>query len=206
MLNQPTIEKLQALRLLVMAEAWNVQGKNPKISTLSFDERFGMLVDAEYMARDNRRLDRLLKDAQLRYPTACIEDVEPASSFPAKKRIIPQEAGSRRNFTAEKLLTRRVIVASTESAQVNFGTAGRSCAVPLMLVIGGVATSRRCAAQASRAIRWRATTSRLRASTDAETCALNDPRPLNLHRVRSKLRLRKEMIPSMPARKFRKHR
>jgi DNA replication protein DnaC len=80
MLNQPTIEKLQALRLTVMAEAWSAQGKNAKVGTLSFDERFGMLVDAEYMARDNRRLDRLLKDAQLRYPTACIEDVEPASS------------------------------------------------------------------------------------------------------------------------------
>ena len=70
MLNQPTIEKLQALRLTVMAEAWSAQGKNAKVGTLSFDERFGMLVDAEYMARDNRRLDRLLKDAQLRYPTA----------------------------------------------------------------------------------------------------------------------------------------
>jgi DNA replication protein DnaC len=80
MLNQPTIEKLQALRLIVMAEAFLAQGKNPKVTTLSFDERFGMLVDAEYMARDNRRLDRLLKDAQLRYPTACIEDVDAASS------------------------------------------------------------------------------------------------------------------------------
>ncbi len=92
MLNQPTIEKLQALRLLVMAEAWNAQGKNPKISTLSFDERFGMLVDAEYMARDNRRLDRLLKDAQLRYPTACIEDVEPASSRGLDKAQLRQFA------------------------------------------------------------------------------------------------------------------
>ena len=92
MLNQPTIEKLQALRLRVMAEAWNVQGKNPKISTLSFDERFGMLVDAEYMARDNRRLDRLLKDAQLRYPTACIEDVEPASSRGLDKAQLRQFA------------------------------------------------------------------------------------------------------------------
>jgi DNA replication protein DnaC len=92
MLNQPTIEKLQALRLTVMAEAWSAQGKNPKIGTLGFDDRFGLLVDAEYMARDNRRLDRLLKDAQLRYPTACIEDVEPASSRGLDKAQLRQFA------------------------------------------------------------------------------------------------------------------
>ena len=67
MLNQPTIEKLHTLRLAVMAEAWSTQAKNPQITTLAFDERFGLIVDAEYLARDNRRLDRLLKDAQLRF-------------------------------------------------------------------------------------------------------------------------------------------
>jgi DNA replication protein DnaC len=92
MLNQPTLEKLQALRLTVMAEAWGTQSKNPKVSTLSFDERFGMLVDAEYMARDNRKLDRLLKDAQLRYPAACIEDVETASSRGLDKAQLRQIA------------------------------------------------------------------------------------------------------------------
>jgi DNA replication protein DnaC len=76
MLNEPTSEKLYTLRLSVMAEAWAMQAKDPKIAKLSFDERFGLLVDAEYLSRDNRRLNRLLKDAQLRYPTACIEDVE----------------------------------------------------------------------------------------------------------------------------------
>jgi DNA replication protein DnaC len=80
MLNQPTIEKLHALRLGVMADAWTSQAKDPQNAALSFDERFGLIVDAEYLTRDNRRLDRLLKDAQLRYPTACIEDIEPSAS------------------------------------------------------------------------------------------------------------------------------
>ena len=35
-----------------------------------------MLVDAEHLARDNRKLTRLLRDAHLRIPTACLEDVE----------------------------------------------------------------------------------------------------------------------------------
>ena len=92
MLNQPTVEKLQALRLLVMAQAWQTQAKNPKMSTLSFDERFGLLVDAEYLARDNRRLDRLLKDAQFRYPSACIEDIETAASRGLDKAQLRQFA------------------------------------------------------------------------------------------------------------------
>jgi DNA replication protein DnaC len=92
MLNQPTIEKLQALRLLVMAQAWQAQAKNPKLSTLGFDERFGLLVDAEYLARDNRRLDRLLKDAQFRYPSACIEDIETAASRGLDKAQLRQFA------------------------------------------------------------------------------------------------------------------
>ncbi len=35
-----------------------------------------MLVDAEHLARDNRRRKRLLRDAELRMPGACLEDVE----------------------------------------------------------------------------------------------------------------------------------
>jgi DNA replication protein DnaC len=76
MLNQPTFEKLHALRLTVMAAAWHEQSKDPKIGSLTFDERFALLVDAEHMARDNRRLTRLLKGATLRYPQACLEDVD----------------------------------------------------------------------------------------------------------------------------------
>lgn len=76
MMNNPTIEKLHALRLPTMAEAWIEQNKDTKIASLSFDERFGMLVDAEHLARDNRRLRKLLKDAQLRLPNACVEDID----------------------------------------------------------------------------------------------------------------------------------
>jgi DNA replication protein DnaC len=76
MLNQPTLEKLHALRLSVMAGAWQDQARDPKTSSLGFDERFALLVEAEHMARDNRRLSRLLKSAELRYPHACLEDVD----------------------------------------------------------------------------------------------------------------------------------
>jgi DNA replication protein DnaC len=92
MLNQPTIEKLHAMRLRAMAEAWIAQTKNPELSSLQFDERLGMLVDAEYQTRDNRRLTRLLADAEFRYPQACIEDVEPSSARGIEKPILRQYA------------------------------------------------------------------------------------------------------------------
>jgi hypothetical protein len=76
MFQQPTIEKLYALRLAAMALAWQEQQKDTKIGSLTFDERFSFLVDAEFLARQNRRVATLLKQAELRYPEACIEDVE----------------------------------------------------------------------------------------------------------------------------------
>jgi DNA replication protein DnaC len=88
MLNEPTLEKLNALRLAAMAGAWTEQAKNPKMADLSFDERFGMLVDAEHLARDNRRLGRLLKDAQLRLPNACIEDIEASPTRGIDKPLV----------------------------------------------------------------------------------------------------------------------
>src|SRR5690606_23412761 len=55
-----------------------------------FDERFSMLVDAEHLARDNRRLRRLLKDAQLRISNACVEDVEASAARGLDKAMLRQ--------------------------------------------------------------------------------------------------------------------
>lgn len=90
MLNEPTIERLHELRLGAMADAWMAQQKDTKVSSLSFDERLGLLVDAEYMARDNRKLARLLKDASLRISTACIEDVRIAPQRGLDKAMVRQ--------------------------------------------------------------------------------------------------------------------
>lgn len=80
MMNEPTKDKLYQMRLAAMAVAWQEQQNDPAFASLGFDERFGLLVDAEYLARDNRRLQRLIKDAQFRLPHACLEDVEAASA------------------------------------------------------------------------------------------------------------------------------
>lgn len=75
MLTQPMIDKLQALHLPAMVAAVVEQRGSPQYAALSFDERLGLLVDAEWTAREQRKLDRRLRTARLRYP-ASLEDVD----------------------------------------------------------------------------------------------------------------------------------
>ena len=75
MLTHPTFEKLHALRLTGRAKALEDQLQMPEHETLSFDERFGLLVDRELTERDNRRLKTRLRTAKLRQP-ATVEDID----------------------------------------------------------------------------------------------------------------------------------
>lgn len=59
-----------------MANQFKEQLSNSDISVLSFEERFGMLVDSEYASRKSNRLTRLIKAAGYPFPNACLEDVE----------------------------------------------------------------------------------------------------------------------------------
>jgi RimJ/RimL family protein N-acetyltransferase len=68
--------KLRALKLEALALAWSEQQKNPEITRLSFDERFELLIDAQWMQRENARLVRSLKEAKLRLNQACLEDID----------------------------------------------------------------------------------------------------------------------------------
>ena len=74
MLLNPTLEKLQALKLTGMAQALDEQLKSSDISQLSFEERLGLMIDRETTERDNRRLKTRLKKARLRQK-ACMEDI-----------------------------------------------------------------------------------------------------------------------------------
>ena len=75
MLHQHTLEKLYALRLTGMARAFEQQLAQPAAQSLSFEERFALLLEQEILYRDNRRLARLLKAAKLRL-NACVEDID----------------------------------------------------------------------------------------------------------------------------------
>jgi DNA replication protein DnaC len=90
MLTEPTIDKLHELRLGAMAAAWVAQREDPKMNDVDFDGRFGMLVDAEHLARDNKRLERALREAKLRLPNACIEDIDFASKRELDRPLVRQ--------------------------------------------------------------------------------------------------------------------
>jgi DNA replication protein DnaC len=76
MVNEATIDKLREMQLDTMAEAFRVQESDPAIASLSFADRLGLLVDAEWSARRTRKLTRLIRGAQLHFPGACVEDIE----------------------------------------------------------------------------------------------------------------------------------
>jgi len=83
MLNEPTLQKLQAMKLGAMAAAWLDQQRDPAMAGLAFDERFALLVDAEWLYRENKRISRNLAEAKLRLPQACIEDID----YPARREL-----------------------------------------------------------------------------------------------------------------------
>jgi DNA replication protein DnaC len=72
---QQTFDRLHEMRLNGMADELTAQTRQPDIRQLSFEERLGLLVDAEYIYRQDRRLTRLLREAKLRIP-ACMEDID----------------------------------------------------------------------------------------------------------------------------------
>jgi hypothetical protein len=76
MLIHPSLERLSALRLVGMRQAFEEQLQLPEINTLSFEERFGLLIDREWTLRENRRLTARLKKATLRHRAAAVEDVD----------------------------------------------------------------------------------------------------------------------------------
>ena len=75
MLTQPTIEKLHAMRLSAMARAFQEQTANPNMAQLSFEERFGLIVDQQMTEMEDRRMQSRLKSAKLRL-SATVEDLD----------------------------------------------------------------------------------------------------------------------------------
>jgi len=73
-INEETIQKLVDMKLHAMAAMLREMTTSPPTDDLSIEERIGMLVDREWGARENKRLERLLKDA--RVPAGvCVEDL-----------------------------------------------------------------------------------------------------------------------------------
>ncbi len=76
-MNHALHNQLHQLKLNAMSQCLQQHQEHPSsVSALGFEDRLGLLVQHEIDARDHRRLQRLLSQAQLKYPQANIEDLD----------------------------------------------------------------------------------------------------------------------------------
>jgi len=91
MLTHPLFEQLKTLRCQGMLEAYQEQLNTPDIHRLSFDERFALLIEREYLIRENRKLTNRLRQAKLK-EEACIEDVDYSPDRNLSKTVVTRLA------------------------------------------------------------------------------------------------------------------
>lgn len=87
MLNNPTIEQLREMKFAGMLKGYLEQSDDPDCQALSFEERFGLLVDREAIERDSRRMQSRLRKAKLRL-AAAVEDIDYRHPRGLDKRLI----------------------------------------------------------------------------------------------------------------------
>ena len=76
MLSENTVFKLRKMKLGTMADEYARQMVDTRMAGISFDERFGMIIDLEYSRRDNNRTARLVHNASFAERGACMEDID----------------------------------------------------------------------------------------------------------------------------------
>ncbi|TIU90138.1 MAG: AAA family ATPase, partial [Mesorhizobium sp.] len=75
MLTNPTLDQMQVLGLAGMAAAWRELAEQSSAND-SRDEWLGLMLDREVAMRADKRVRNRLASAKLRFPEACIEDID----------------------------------------------------------------------------------------------------------------------------------
>lgn len=77
MISQSTLENLRGIRCSAMAAAFQQQLEDPETyGQLGFEERFSLIVDAEWNRRQANKLNKLIRDSVFSESTASIEAIE----------------------------------------------------------------------------------------------------------------------------------
>lgn len=92
MLYEPTLQKMQAMKLTGMAEALEEQRKSADTSALSFEDRLALLVERQWLWKENRALVTRLKFARLRQ-SASLEDIDYRQHRGLQRSVIEHLAG-----------------------------------------------------------------------------------------------------------------
>jgi DNA replication protein DnaC len=86
-LNQ-TVDRLNQMKLYGMTQSLEALLARPESQELSIADAVGMLVDAEWTARENKRMHRLIQNAQFKEKEACIEALDTKSARGLKKTLV----------------------------------------------------------------------------------------------------------------------
>jgi len=88
MLLQQTLDKMRAMKLHQMARSLEERLGKPDHQDLSVQEIVGLIVDDEFTARDNARLEARLRGAKFKEKMACMEDIDYKSNRGLKKQTM----------------------------------------------------------------------------------------------------------------------
>jgi len=81
------------MKMTAMAKAFANQMQCPDMTQLSFEERFGLIVDCQMTDLENRRMQNRLKSAKLRL-SACIEDMDFKQGRGIDRSVVMSLAGN----------------------------------------------------------------------------------------------------------------
>lgn len=89
MLTVPILDKLRSLRLYGILKSYQEQAESSNYADLSFEERFGLMIDREITEQENRQLNSRLTRAKLRHQ-ACMENIDYQSPRGLDKSLMKQ--------------------------------------------------------------------------------------------------------------------
>jgi len=88
MLTHPTLDQMTALGLIGMAQAWKDLHEQDHSQSLNRNEWLGLMLDREATTRADKRFANRIRNAKMRFPDACIEDVSFATDRGLDRRQV----------------------------------------------------------------------------------------------------------------------
>ena len=125
MTKQSTIDKLIEMRLTSMSDGFITQMDDPKMKDVSFEDRFGLLVDIDYNNRKSNSLKRLIKSAGFDQPEAYIADINYTSGRKLNRSLIERLA------TCEYITEHRNLFITGATGSTTVYTAVKGSTAPL---------------------------------------------------------------------------
>ncbi len=104
MLDNATIDKMHNLRLKGILNTWQQIQDTNKYAQLTLAEGLGVLIDGEYIYRNNKKQHRILRNAKLRFRDACVEDINYQHNRGLSRDIVKLVIGCQWITKAENLI------------------------------------------------------------------------------------------------------